>query len=51
MKMEEELKEFTYEKNEELKGLSQKEEEERTVTYDNALLEKLKVFQNELLFF
>lgn len=46
MKLEEELKEFTLEKKEELKDLNRKEEvDERTVPYDNALLEKLKVLE------
>ena len=50
-KLEEEMKEFAHQKKEEVIGLSIKEEEDRTVTYDNALLEKLKVIFNSKLDF
>jgi len=50
-KLEEEMKEFAQQKKEEVIGLSIKEEEDRTVTYDNALLEKLKVIFNSKLDF
>jgi hypothetical protein len=50
-KLEEEMKEFAHQKKEEVIGLSIKEEEDRTVSYDNALIEKLKVIFNSKLDF